>query len=217
MKYLQYSLMSVVLALSVGMASCVSIPKESVDLSARLDRQMMALQDANAILINQVYDEKEARMIDYLDNVWFPAYLESLFAMELTQALWEAAVNSTDSSDRVEIMSVITKEAIERYKEEKDYAVAPIVAERDSMLALYATEFAKARLMNDACSRLLESQYDVKSAYYSMLPEGRAECLDSIVHSSIGRLDTNLQRLKSRTDIVKKSATELRDTLKPRN
>lgn len=217
MKYLQYSLMSVVLALSVGMASCVSIPKESVDLSARLDRQMMALQDANAILINQVYDEKEARMIDYLDNVWFPAYLESLFAMELTQALWEAAVNSTDSSDRVEIMSVITKEAIKRYKEEKDYAVAPIVAERDSMLALYATEFAKARLMNDACSRLLESQYDVKSAYYSMLPEGRAECLDSIVHSSIGRLDTNLQRLKSRTDIVKKSATELRDTLKPRN
>lgn len=198
----------------IALASCASIPKESLDLSARLDRQLVALQDANATLINQVYAEKEARMTDYLDNVWFLAYLENLFSMEPTQALWEAAVNSTNPSEKVKIMSVITKEAIERYKEEKEFAGAPIIAERDSMLAMYGTEFAKARMMNNACGRLLESHYDVKSAYYSMLPEGRAERLDSLIHSSIGRLDTNLQRLKSGADIIRKAATELRDTIK---
>lgn len=201
-------------AIYIVLTSCASIPKESLELSARLERQLVALQDANVTLINQVYAEKEARMTEYLDSVWFPAYLDKLFSLEPTQTLWEAAVNSSNPSDRIEIMAVITKEAIERYKEEKDYAVAPIITERDSMLAAYGTEFEKARMMNDACGRLLESHYDVRTAYYSMLPEGRAERLDSLVHSSIGRLDTNLQRLKNGTHIVRKAATELRDTIK---
>lgn len=191
-------------AIYIVLTSCASIPKESLDMSARLDRQLVALQDANATLINQVYAEKEARMTEYLDSVWFPAYLDKLFSLEPTRTLWESAVNSSNPSDRMEIMAVITKEAIERYKEEKNYALAPITAERDSMLAIYGNEFEKARMMNDACGRLLESHYDVKSAYYSMLPEGRAERLDSLVHSSIGRLDTNLRRLRSGADIIKK-------------
>lgn len=216
MKKLHYPTIpvAVAIALFIGMTSCASIPKESLELSARLDRQLVALQDANATLINQVYAEKEARMTEYLDSVWFPAYLDKLFSLEPTQTLWEAAVNSSNPSDRIEIMAVITKEAIERYKEEKDYDVAPIIAERDSMLAIYDNEFEKARMMNDACGRLLESHYDVKTAYYSMLPEGRAERLDSLVHSSIGSLDTNLRRLRSGADIVRKAATELRDTIK---
>lgn len=60
MKKLHYPtiLVAVALALFIGMTSCASIPKESLELSARLDRQLVALQDANATLINQVYAEK---------------------------------------------------------------------------------------------------------------------------------------------------------------
>ncbi len=118
MKKLHYPTIpvAVALALFIGMASCASIPKESLELSARLDRQLVALQDANATLINQVYAEKEARMTEYLDSVWFPAYLDKLFSLEPTQTLWEAAVNSSNPSDRMEIMAVITKEAIGKYK-----------------------------------------------------------------------------------------------------
>ena len=55
--------------------SCTSIPKESVDMSAKLDRQILALQQANVGLITQVYADKTRQMTEYPDSVWFPTYL----------------------------------------------------------------------------------------------------------------------------------------------
>lgn len=195
------------------MSSCASIPKESVELSARLDRQLSALQDANATLVAQVYAEKEARMTEYLDSVWFPRYLEDLFMDDATRMLWDTAVSSENPTDRIAIMSVITKEAIKRYKDEKDFVMTPIAMERDSVLSAFADEFSKARMMNDACGRLLESQYNVRSAYSSLLPDGKAEKLDSIVHTSIERLDSRLQQLRSGASIINNAVTVLKDSV----
>lgn len=41
------------------LSSCASIPKESIDLTAKLNQQLIALEDANALLINQIYLDKE--------------------------------------------------------------------------------------------------------------------------------------------------------------
>lgn len=202
-----------VISVSCLMCSCASVPKESIELSARLDCQLLALQDANAALITQVYADKEANMTEYLDSVWFPRYLEKLFMNEATQRLWDVAVNSENPTDRMAVMSLITKEALNRYKDEKDFVMMPIAIERDSVLSAFADEFSKARLMNDACGRLLESQYNVRSAYYSLLPDGKAERLDSIVNTSITRLDTRLRQLKNGASVINDAVTTFKDSV----
>lgn len=195
------------------LSACASVPKESVDMSAKLDRQIFALQRANVSLITQVYEDKERQMTEYLDSVWFPAYLNRLFGKQEIQDLWNMAVESEDMSVRTEVTAFITREAIERYNEEKDFLLSPIVAERDFMIAIHSTEYDKAREMNDAIGRLLESQYEVRSAYYRMLPEGHAERLDSALHNSLGRLDSRLRQIEAGTGLIKETYVQLRDSL----
>lgn len=153
------------------------------------------------------------RVTEYLDSVWFPAHLKSLFEKESTQKLWDIAVESEDPTDRYTILSLISKKAISGYKEEKEELMRPIEAQRDSLLTVFAEEFGKARKMNDASGRLLESHYEVKSSYYSLLPEGKAEHLDSLIHSSLGKLDAKIQKLNTGITIVKDAAATLKDSL----
>lgn len=195
------------------LSSCTSIPKESVDMSAKLDRQILALQQANVGLITQVYEDKTRQMTEYLDSVWFPAYLTQLFGKPEIQDLWNMAVDSEDISVRTGITTFITREAIDRYNDEKEFLLSPITAERDSMIAIHAGEYNKARGMNDAIGRLLESQYEVKSAYYRMLPEGQVERLDSALHNSLIRLDSRLQQIEAGTRLVKDTYVQLKDSL----
>lgn len=195
------------------LSACASVPKESIDLSAKLNRQIYALQQVNVGLITQVYEDKERQMTEYLDSVWFPAYLNRLFGKQEIQDLWNMAVESEDMAVRTEVTAIITREAIERYNEEKDFLILPILAERDSMIAIHSTEYDKAREMNDAIGRLLESQYEVKSAYYRMLPEGHAERLDSALHNSLGRLDSRPRQIEAGTGLIKETYVQLRDSL----
>lgn len=195
------------------LSSCASVPKESVAMSAKLDRQILALQQANAGLISQVYEDKTRQMTEYIDSVWFPAYLTQLFSKPEIQDLWNMAIDSEDMCVRTEVTAFITREAIERYNEEKDFLLLPIIAERDSMIAIHSIEYDKAREMNDAIGRLLESQYEVKSAYYRMLPEGQAERLDSALHNSLIRLDSRLQQIEAGTGLVKDTYVQLKDSL----
>lgn len=70
-KCIYYCLLSLLLLTS----SCASIPKESIDLTAKLNQQLIALEDANALLINQIYVDKYCcpiilYMIPCDESVW---------------------------------------------------------------------------------------------------------------------------------------------------
>lgn len=60
-------------------SSCVSIPKQTAEMSVLLEQQLDALKQANNSIIENVYKEKEKNITDYVDNVWFPQYLEEYF------------------------------------------------------------------------------------------------------------------------------------------
>lgn len=197
----------------LAMASCASIPKEIIGMSSRLDRQLYALESANTALIYKVFQDKEDAAIIYLDSIWFPEFLKAYFGKESVQELWRYAVNSDNMTDRIEVTSFLTKKAVDRYKEEREVLLTPIAAERDSIVAAYSAEYEKARRMNDALGRLLESQYEVKKAYGQFLPDGKAEELDSMVSESLGRLDTSIRRIENGASIVNGYLSSLRDSL----
>ena len=60
-------------------SSCVSIPKQTAEMSVLLEQQLDALKQANNSIIENVYKEKEKNVTDYVDNIWFPQYLEEYF------------------------------------------------------------------------------------------------------------------------------------------
>ena len=81
-------------------SSCVSIPKQTAEMSVLLEQQLDALKQANNSIIENVYKEKEKNITDYVDNVWFPQYLEEYFQKPIIQEAWNEAVN-TDSLEYI--------------------------------------------------------------------------------------------------------------------
>ena len=184
------------------LSSCASIPRESIDMSANLDRQLTLLKSANESLIDSIYTYREQRVIEYLDSIWFPQYVDNLFATESASTLWNMALESDDTMTRMEVMQLITKEAMYRYKAEMEMMIQPIMEEREAVKNAFGTEFDNASEMNATLGRFLSSHYDVQSSYMTMLPEGKAEQLDSILRTSVLKLDQKLHKAKENKEII---------------
>lgn len=101
------------------LVSCATMSKESIELSANLDRQISMLKSANAALIDSVYSAKERNVTDYLDNDWYPAYVRNMFETETVSAMWSLGLESEDVETRMEVMKLITKQAMDNYKAER--------------------------------------------------------------------------------------------------
>lgn len=62
-------------ALIVSLGACASVPKESVELSYLIGRDLRALQQSYDQMIVQRFADYRAQRNDYVDNVWAPAFI----------------------------------------------------------------------------------------------------------------------------------------------
>ncbi|MCM1142035.1 MAG: hypothetical protein NC453_25985, partial [Muribaculum sp.] len=102
-------------------------------------------------------------------------------------------------------------QAMDSYKAEKELMMQPVEQERKNVHNAFSIEFDKASQMNEALDRLLSSHYDVQSAYAGMLPEGKAQQLDSIVCASFFKLDKRLNQAKDTGNTAKTAIESLKD------
>ena len=109
-------------------SSCVSIPKQTAEMSVLLEQQLDALKQANNSIIENVYKEKEKNITDYVDNVWFPQYLEEYFQKPIIQEAWNEAVNTDSLEYRLELIQTLTQICMEEYKTYKESLLSPIYA-----------------------------------------------------------------------------------------
>lgn len=58
------------------LSSCASVPKEVVELSYITGKDIQSIQSSYTTMITQFYDGLRDRRRDYLDNTWFPRYIE---------------------------------------------------------------------------------------------------------------------------------------------
>ena len=107
-------------------SSCVSIPKQTAEMSVLLEQQLDALKQANNSIIENVYKEKEKNITNYVDNVWFPQYLEEYFQKPIIQEAWNEAVNTDSLEYRLELIQTLTQICMEEYKTYKESLLSPI-------------------------------------------------------------------------------------------
>ena len=65
----------------VVFASCASVPKETAEMSAMLGRQLSVLKDTNGKMLERLYAEKEKNVARYVDEEWYPYWLEQFFSI----------------------------------------------------------------------------------------------------------------------------------------
>ena len=171
-------------------SSCVSIPKQTAEMSVLLEQQLDALKQANNSIIENVYKEKEKNVTDYVDNIWFPQYLEEYFQKPIIQEAWNEAVNTDSLEYRLELIQTLTQICMEEYKTYKKSLLSPIYAEKDTILRNFNEQYDLALKMNSIITRNVKSASDLQSEYKSYLNKiVSTEKLDSITQSSLDKID----------------------------
>ncbi|MDY6868948.1 MAG: hypothetical protein SVT56_13785, partial [Chloroflexota bacterium] len=94
-------------AVAVGLflsAGCASVPKEVVTLSYRMGEDIQALQQSYDQLIQEYYTMLRNERRTYLDNEWYPRFLENwrdtgqLLAIAKGEMIWSVEQNQLIST-----------------------------------------------------------------------------------------------------------------------
>lgn len=181
-----------------GILGCASLPKATVEMSNLLERQIDVLQKNNIDIINLYFDEKEKTILTFLDNKWYPAYLDMLFEEEYVGTIWEEAINSQDKKDRIEILKALTQIAQEKYIAQKNILLVPIQQGRKEMQMLIINEYQKAKTMNSSITNNISQIQQIQ--------EERTKYLSKIV--DVEKIDTKMQESLSKIDSLFQSTQQ---------
>lgn len=190
-----------ILLISMFLPGCASIPRATVDMSIRLEQQLYALKDANASIINSVFDAKEENMLLYLDQTLFPKYVDELFKNPAILSIWDEMVQTEDANERLEVITWLNKNINNQYRETKDSLINPINDERKIVLKAFDDEFSEALQMNSTITRNIASANEIHESYRSIASGFiDANRLDSIVTNSIRTVDKSLNSVQKVAD-----------------
>lgn len=168
---------------SLLFASCATIPRATVDLSIMLDKQITVLEQSHVALIDVYFGEKEREIIDFLDNEWYPLYLDNFFNDSDVEEVWEEIINSPDKDKRITDLQMVVSVIQSEYSAQRESLLGPLEETRRELLKVVQNEYQKARTMNDAVLNNVASANEVQEVRNAYL----AKSVDvSFIESTIG-------------------------------
>ncbi len=196
------------------LTSCASIPQSTLSLSMKLEQQMQALKIANEGIINTTFDEKERRMLTYLDEVLFPKYLEDIFKDAEVDEIWQEMVESSDLAYRYKVTVWLNSQIHNKYLRTKDSLLIPIQNERKLVLSTFNKEFNSAIRMNGTITRNIASVKEIDEIYEKHASKFiNLNRLDSIVTTTMHRIDNGLDSTQKVTDLYNNNKQKIDNTI----
>jgi hypothetical protein len=126
-------------------AGCASIPKESVELSVTVGRDLAALHVAHVALVKQYFDRMEADVNAFVDTQYRPYSIDrNMKDFDLVGRI--TAPRAKGGPDALEVMQVFVEELTADIEDQRRTLLAPIRAQRQEVLG--ALEEAYRRLQD---------------------------------------------------------------------
>ena len=174
-------LISILVIIMIFLVGCVSIPKEAVDLSYAIGKDLTAIHVSYKKLIQQHFQLLREQAIFFINEKWMPVYIEDFI---IEGELIENAID--EDFEYVYFWALVAAEEIEAKKKE---LLDPINADEKELITLVDEAFAQLYLANATVTAHLNSALKVKEAQNevleaSNLKELRDKIDDSLASSS---------------------------------
>jgi len=199
-----------ILLIVAGFSSCASLPKEAVEMTLLLDKQLDALQQSHLDMVELYCSEREKRAISFLDNEWYPSYLNNLFENESVQDLWQQVINSEDKQERMSMLKLLTQVSQEDYNAQKVILREPITESRAELRKVILFEYQKAKEMNLTVTNNIASVHDVQEIRKNYL--SKAVDVDNIeyrLEQSIHKIDSVFNKTQNLIDSYNKNEDKI--------
>ena len=187
-----------VLALSVLVlaAGCATAPKESIELSATVGRDLAAVHTANRNLAVLYFDRLLAEVDRFVDEVYRPYIVEQTVDDLDLVGDFEAALagNQQEGLDALDVLVIYTEEVTAQIDAFRGELRSPLEAQRDSVLLSIDQAFQQLQTANAVVTGHLASIVKVHEAQAQVLRDIGLDDYRQQVASDLARLSSRLDR-----------------------
>lgn len=199
-----------ILLLATGLYSCASLPKEAVEMTLLLDKQLDALQQSHLDIVELYCSEREKRAISFLDNEWYSTYLNNLFEKDYVEDIWQQIVDSQDKQERMLMIKALTQVSQEEYNAQKVILMAPITESRTELRKIILSEYQKAKDMNLTVTNNIASVHDVQEIRKNYLSKAvDIDKIESQIEKSTNKIDSVFNKTQDLIDKYKKNEDKI--------
>ena len=196
--------------LIVCCSSCAVLPKATLEMSVLMDKQITALEQSHLHLVNLYFDRRENSALDFLNNEWYPVYLNNFLEQEAVATIWNQSLSDSKTEDRVAKMKLITQVTQEAYMQMRDSILEPLTSGRKSMIELIEDEYRKTRAMNSAITNNVASVNEIQEKRNEMLSKiGNRDELNDKIDGALLKADSVLNKIQKGLDILKAKETKI--------
>jgi hypothetical protein len=195
--------------LLIGIVGCASVPKEIVELSYRTGEDLTALHESYDNLIGMFFEKMRAERVSYLNDIWYPRFLENWMERGQLVSVAKGEVIWSDEQEKLIPTPPNTdpKEAFHTLRDWVDYALYAYDVKEEALLKpLNDEELALRRDVQMAFLRMMRANAIITTHLNSIrkVQEVENEALEALYIKDLrNRIDSTL------VNISEKAAKEL--------
>jgi hypothetical protein len=154
---------------------CAQVPKESIELSATLGRDLQEVQKSHRRSVDLLFDRDVERISNYIDDVATPVFIGAAIRAvgpQLAQSLADATKSTANDDQRKKAfdqMTKIVKAVTERLAKERKSLIEPLELARKDSLAELDRAYAELQRANTVVTAHLSSIAKVNSLQDDLL------------------------------------------------
>lgn len=202
-------LLAVTFLLGQVFSACTSVPKESMELSLTLGRDVAEMQRAHLELVNLYYDRLTSEMNRFIDEVYAPYQTDKLTEQ------FSADLFSTDGDGKPKLNLENVKALLEELRYEiEDYRnskLQPVLAQRDSLLSNINNSYNRIIYANSIVTGHLSSILKVHDAQNEILQKLGLGGEREKISTKISTLSDSIDNLTNDVKTKKQSTQEIID------
>lgn len=193
------------LPIFIIITACSSIPKESMELSLTVGRDISTMQRAHLELIDLFYNRLISDVNRFIDEVYAPYQTEKLvdeFGDELIKEKGEKKID-------LEKMKIILEELYSEIEDYRKSKLQPLVEQRDSIKQNIINSYNRIIYANSIVTAHLASVIKVKDAQNEILQKLDLGNLPQNVSSKLSSISESISELTEKMKSKKENAENI--------
>ena len=177
------------IAISLLMMACVSIPPEAPELSAQLGNRIAAIEQSNLTLLERYFDRKKQDVDEFIQNEWVPEFANQFFAEPAIANVWDQVVASGNKQDRLMFILKTSPKLQQKINQKRVELIQPLEVLEQRIETKLTADYAQAKAINNSITGFLLSA--------SKVVENRDRYLEMV-----GVTDDEITQFIDKTDAI---------------
>ncbi len=157
------------LILVVSLCTCVSVPKESVELSKNLGMSIQETQRTHIALLKSFFDAKRDKVDLFLNEVWIPEFSSQLYNIPAVQDEWDRICTSGSGKEKQEFVVGMGIKIQEKINEKRAELIAPLDEAEKLLEEELLVHYNDLQVSNTILTNYLASAANVKKTQVEIL------------------------------------------------